>query len=97
LMGKYLQPPGAAMISPQLGSSRQITLTDDSDQLSMFVDNRESTDSVPEQNIGNLSHRGVRTNRNYIHDHDVPGSHPGYPLQAIDGQSNLVGQGIADW
>jgi hypothetical protein len=42
LPGKYLQPPGAMSISVQLGASHQIAFTDDSDQLSMFVDNRES-------------------------------------------------------
>ena len=55
------------------GSSRQIALADDSAQLSMSVDNRESTDPVFKKMLATF-HR-LRLNRNHIHDHDFPGFH----------------------
>ena len=73
--GHQPQPPGLVLAATVLDPTHQVALTDDAQHPLVGIDHRHGTDTVFEQETGDLAHLGIRGHADHIGGHDIGGLH----------------------
>src|SRR5262249_45583631 len=78
---KDREPPRSPAAGARLDATHEIAFADDTDELAVRPDDRNTADSRAQQDMSDILNAGIGTHRDHVPDHYVRGFHDTSPLR----------------